>query len=213
MPHRARWLTADPLWPDEKAYEYVGNIPVSLFDLTGLAGSSPNEWRYFNGGGFGPPSSRLCAWARKRLAQALRSRDKWIHRGWPNSTFDLGGKSWGGGLTVPGGHTVEYLQNEDLIRRLQAFLNAFCNPPKPPRATLEVTAPNGEQWIGLEGEDIVFDECFRKYRITPSGEVIPYPGVGFGGGVYGWPAPGGLPLFGGSPAGVPAPLGAPIFGL
>ncbi len=33
----ARWLTADPLWPAQPAYPYVGNRPVERTDASGLA--------------------------------------------------------------------------------------------------------------------------------------------------------------------------------
>lgn len=36
QPNYGRWLTVDPLWPDESAYAYVGNGPANRVDPSGL---------------------------------------------------------------------------------------------------------------------------------------------------------------------------------
>jgi RHS repeat-associated protein len=36
VPQLARWLTVDPLWPDQLPYAYAGNSPVTQTDPTGL---------------------------------------------------------------------------------------------------------------------------------------------------------------------------------
>jgi RHS repeat-associated protein len=43
QPHYGRWLTEDPLWPDEPAYAYVHNNPVNLTDPNGLSGGDLDE--------------------------------------------------------------------------------------------------------------------------------------------------------------------------
>ncbi len=36
VPKSARWLTVDPLWPEEPAYTYASNNPISKSDPSGL---------------------------------------------------------------------------------------------------------------------------------------------------------------------------------
>ena len=41
QPNYGRWLTVDPLWPDERPYGYANGTPVSSVDITGMA----VDWR------------------------------------------------------------------------------------------------------------------------------------------------------------------------
>jgi RHS repeat-associated protein len=52
-----RWTTVDPLWPQERQYEYVSSRPVLRVDISGL--SSPNPMGGA-GGGTGSCSVNVC---------------------------------------------------------------------------------------------------------------------------------------------------------
>jgi len=48
----ARWQTVDPLWPDERPFEYAGGSPVDIVDFTG---TKPPKPKMCKEGGSGKP--------------------------------------------------------------------------------------------------------------------------------------------------------------
>ena len=61
----ARWSSVDPLWPWQPSYCYVAGRPVTLIDLTGMAGCQAQLPQTFNGYDCATYPQGVCAFAAK----------------------------------------------------------------------------------------------------------------------------------------------------
>ncbi len=136
----ARWLTADPLWPEESAYAYVDSSPVDWVDPSGFARKIgwPLEKliKYLERGGFGPFHPDECQRLLAEIEQRKRALAKMKRRGWDKPGSDPGGKEyWAGGerkVGKPEGHYEKYWTWAQGIENLEKLLEQCRGGPRPP---------------------------------------------------------------------------------